>query len=71
MKIKMIVPKTILALKYKKVEEVLQQLSDALKKAQEEGNQEEEETLLKKIIEVSGLKREISRSIGARTIQPL
>jgi DNA primase len=71
MKIKMIVPKTILALKYKKVEEVLQQLSESLKKAQEDGNREEEEVLLKKIIQVSGLKREISRSIGARTIQPL
>jgi DNA primase len=71
MKIKLIVPKTVLALKYKKVDKVLQNLSDALKNAQEQGNQEEEDELLRKIIEVSALKREISRHIGARTIQPL
>jgi len=70
MKIKLIVPQTVLAFKHRKVEEVLQQLSQELKKVQKEGDPGKEDELIKNIMEITRLKRQISRRIGARTIQP-
>ncbi len=70
MKIKQIVPVTILAFKNKKVEERLSECSEQLKKAQEEGDQENEERLFNSIVNLTNLKREISKLLGGRTILP-
>ena len=71
MKIKQIVPNTILALKNKKIEEALSRYSKELKEAQEAGNQDLEDHLFEKVLQLSRIKREISLKIGGRTIQPL
>ncbi len=70
MKLKQIIPKTVLSFKRIKIEKALHETSEELKKAQDNGNKEQEDLMTKKFMNLNNLKRKISLAIGPRTIQP-
>ncbi len=70
MKLSQIIPKTVLSFKKSKIEHIMRETSEELKKAQENGDHNQEDVLIKKFKNLNDLKKKISLAIGPRTIQP-